>query len=75
MSLTEKAIDFLEQHIPEQAVMALKQAYWKALASGSSVLVCEGGHLIEQFPDGTKKIIKKVSPPIRVQAGQKWDIG
>ena len=75
MPLTEKAIDFLEQHIPEQAVMALKQAYWKALASGSSVLICEDGHLIEQFPDGTKKIIKKISPPTLVQPGQKWDIG
>jgi len=75
MPLSEKAIDFLEKHIPEQAVMALKQAYLKALASGSSVLICEGDHLIEQFPDGTKKIIKKIPPPIRVKSGQKWDIG
>jgi hypothetical protein len=74
MSLSEKAIDFLEQHIPEQAVMALKLAYLKALASGSSVLICEDGHLIEQFPDGTKKIIKKIELPTRVRSGQKWDI-
>lgn len=59
MPLSEKAIDYLEQYIPEQAVMALRLAYLKALASGSSVLICEGEHLIEQFPDGTKKSLRK----------------
>jgi hypothetical protein len=59
MPLSEKAIDFLEQHIPEQAVMALKLAYLKALASGSSVLICEGEYLIEQFLMGPKKSLRK----------------
>lgn len=74
MSITEKAIEFLEQHIPEQAEMALKQAYWQALASGSSVLICEDGHLLEQFPDGTRKILKKIPLPIPTIPGQKWEI-
>lgn len=33
MSLSEKAIDYLEEHIPELAEVAFKQAYWSALAS------------------------------------------
>ena len=47
MTIDEKGMQFLEEHIPEQATMALKQAYWQALASGSSVLVCEDGKLVE----------------------------
>ena len=38
MSLDEKSIAFLEEHIPELAEIALKQAYWNALASGYSVV-------------------------------------
>lgn len=33
MAIDEKAMQFLEEHIPEQATMALKQAYWHTLAS------------------------------------------
>jgi len=36
MDLSEKALDYLEAHIPELAEVAFKQAYWAALASGSS---------------------------------------
>jgi hypothetical protein len=40
-SLSEKAMSFLEEHIPELASVASKQAYWTALASGSSVLIID----------------------------------
>ena len=43
MDLSEKALDYLEEHIPELAEIAFKQAYWAALASGSSVLISENG--------------------------------
>jgi hypothetical protein len=43
MKLNEKELDYLEEHIPELAEAAFKQAYWAALASGSSVLVSEDG--------------------------------
>ena len=49
MDLSEKAIDYLEEHIPELAEVAFKQAYWAALASGSSVLVSENGTLSRYF--------------------------
>lgn len=71
MPLDEKTMRFLEEHIPELADAAVRQAYWQALASGSSVLECEGGVIYEVFPDGTRKIVKTIQPPIPVTVGQK----
>ncbi len=58
----EKVIDYLEKYIPEMAQAAVKQAYWHALASGSSVLVGENGVINEVFPDGTVKFVKNILP-------------
>lgn len=74
MSLSEEAIDYLEAHIPELAEIAFKQAYWSALASGSSVLVSENGSLVEVFPDGQRKFIQKLPEWIPVTRGQKWKL-
>lgn len=74
MALSEKAMCFLEEHIPELADVAFKQAYWSALASGSSVLISENGNLVEIFPDGKQKIIKRLPPSISVVRGQKLEI-
>jgi len=73
MTLNEKAMSFLEEHIPELAYAAFKQAYWAALASGSTVLVSENGNLVEMYPDGTQKFIKKLPQSIRVTPGQKLE--
>ena len=54
--------------------MAFRQAYWAALASGSSVLVSEDGNLVEVFPDGKRKFIKHLSPAIQVKRGQRFKI-
>lgn len=74
MTLTEESISFLEQHIPELADAAFKQAYWTALSSGSSVLVSENGNLVEVFPSGKQKIIKKLPQSTQVTPGQKLEI-
>lgn len=74
MTLSEEAMSFLEEHIPELAEVAFKQAYWAALASGSSVLISENGNLVEVFPDGKQKFIKRLPPPIRVTRGQRLKI-
>ena len=71
MALSEEAMSFLEEHIPELANIAFKQAYWAALGSGSSVLVSENGDLIEIFPDGKHKFIKHLSPATPVTRGQR----
>lgn len=73
MALSEKAISFLEEHIPELADVAFKQAYWAALASGSSVLIRENQDLIEVFPDGRRQFIKHLPPTISVTRGQKLE--
>ena len=73
MALKEKAMVFLEEHIPELAEVAFKQAYWAALASGSSVLVSENGDLVEVFPDGKHKFIKHLSPATLVTRGQRLE--
>jgi hypothetical protein len=62
MQISEKALDYLESHIPELALASTKQAYWQALASGSSVMISQDGCIIEVFPDGTTQIIKKNKP-------------
>jgi len=74
MTLSEEAMSFLEEHIPELASVAFKQAYWAALASGSSVLISEKGDLVEIFPDGTHKFIKHLPPSISVTPGQRLEI-
>lgn len=70
MKLSEQAIDYLEEHIPELAEVAFKQAYWAALGSGSSVLISEDGSLVEIFPDGSKQF-KKLPKWTAVKPGQK----
>ena len=63
MTLNDKTLDYLEQHLPELMATATKQAYWQTLASGQSVLIAEDGNLIEVFPDGTKQVIKAIAKP------------
>lgn len=70
MPNSEKAMQFLEEHIPELAQSAVTQAYWQALASGSSVLQSENGAIYEVFPDGTRKLIKTTTPPTVVAIGE-----
>jgi hypothetical protein len=74
MNMTEESMRFLEEHIPDLADAAVKQAYWQALATGSSVLVCENGVLVEMFPDGTRKVLKQLEPQTAVKLGQRMEL-
>lgn len=74
MSTQEQAISYLEEHIPELANAATKQAYWQALASGSSVLERANDSLVEAFPDGSRKIIKPLPAQTPTQPGQRLKI-
>lgn len=64
-------MEFLEEHIPEMVEGAVTQAYWAALASGCKVLIAEEGKLIEVSPNGTRKVLRSIPPPISVKVGQK----
>ena len=70
MQPSEKAMCFLENHIPELAQSAVTQAYWQALAAGSSVLQSENGAIYEVFPDGTRRLVKTTPPPSVVTVGE-----
>lgn len=74
MSLTEESMRFLEEQIPELAEAAVRQAYWDALNSGSSVLEYEEGALVEIFPDGSRKIIKRLPEQGKASPGQTYKI-
>ena len=74
MNMTEESMRFLEEHIPDLADAAVKQAYWQALATGSSVLVSEDGVLVEIFPDGTRKVLKQLEPQTAVKLGQRMEL-
>ncbi len=74
MTLSEESMRFLEDHIPDLADAAVKQAYWQALATGSSVLVSENGELVEIFPDGTQKMVKHLEPQTSVLVGQRLEL-
>lgn len=69
MEIDEKSIRFLEEHIPELADAAVKQAYWRTLAAGHCVLIRDKESLVEVHPDGTRKIIKKLPPLTSVKKG------
>lgn len=74
MKMTEEAMFFLEEHIPELANAAIKQAYWQALAAGSTVLEVDNGKLVEVSPDGSRKFIKEMPPRTAVRLGQRIEI-
>lgn len=74
MSLSEESMLFLEEQIPELAEAAIRQAYWDALNSGSSVLEYDDSALVEVFPDGTRKIIKSLPAQSKVIPGQTFKI-
>lgn len=71
MPLSEEEIDYLEAHIPELADAAFTQAYWQALAAGSSVMISEGDALYEIFPNGTRRFVKNIEPPQPATVGEK----
>lgn len=62
----DEMIDYLEKYIPILAEVTTKAAYLQALASGSSVLIVRNGYIVEMYPDGVERIIKKLLPPTPV---------
>lgn len=71
MPVSEKLIPTLEKQIPELASGAVKQAYARALASGSSVLEAKNGKLVESRPDGTVRVIKTLPAGKTVSLGKR----
>lgn len=72
--LSEEEIGERERRIPELAAVAFAKAYRRTLAAGQSLLVSDNGFIWEVFPDGTRKMIKQIEPPMPVVKGSKLKI-
>lgn len=64
--LNEEELNYLEQQIPILAETAIQQAFWQTLASGDNVIIAENGQLIEISPDGSRKVLKEIEKPSKM---------
>ena len=71
MSDNEKDIVELEVQFPLLSGVAFAAASQRVLASGQSVLQSDQGVIYEVFPDGTRKHVKEIEPPMPVVPGSK----
>jgi hypothetical protein len=71
MPTPEQEIERLEQEFPTLAGIAFAAARQRALDAGESVLHSENGFIYEVFPDGRRRVIKQVNPPIEITPGTK----
>jgi hypothetical protein len=69
MSDQENAILKLEDQFPALSGVAFTAARAQTLASGQSVLQSDQGFIYEVFPDGTRKLVKKIEPPTPIVPG------
>ena len=73
-AIDDKALDFLEEQIPVLAEGAFRKAYVAALAAGQSVLEVIGDELCETFPDGSRRVVKKVPRAVSYPAGTRFHL-
>jgi hypothetical protein len=74
MAPQEKQLLEMEAAFPKMAGAAFANAYKRALASGHSVLRSEHGAIYEVFPDGRRKLVKKIAPPSSIKPGTKFSL-
>lgn len=74
MADLENHIEKLENQFPAASGPAFAAAREHALASGQSVMQSEGGAIYEIFPDGRRKLVKRIEPPIPDVCGRKVTI-
>lgn len=74
MSGREKRMRRLESRFPAASGSAFSAAYHRTLASGQSVLQSDDGFVYEVFPDGGRRIVKRIEPPTPVPVRRKITI-
>jgi hypothetical protein len=67
-------IEALEAEFPPASGVVFSNARDGVLASGQSVLQSENGEIYEVSPDGTKKFVKKVDPPVEIDPAKKIEL-
>jgi uncharacterized coiled-coil protein SlyX len=70
----EARIEQLELSFLAASGSAFSNAYQQAVLAGLSVVVSEDGKIFEIFPDGQRKLLKKIAPPTPSQPGQRYTI-
>jgi hypothetical protein len=74
MAEQENNIEILENQFPAAAGPAFAAARGIILSAGHSVLESESGVLYEVFPDGSRRWVKEIEPPMSVVSGRKITI-
>jgi len=64
--MSDREIQTLENQFPTLAGEAFAEANKEALRAGFSVLEAKDGFIYECFPNGTRKVVKKIKPPTHV---------
>jgi hypothetical protein len=72
--MSEHDIQNLESQFPPLSGSAFSAARKQALDAGLSVLESEDGAIYETFPDGSRKLVKKIEPPTPVVIGSIFTI-
>jgi hypothetical protein len=67
-------LDEVEIQLPPASGVAFAQARIGALAHGLSILQSRGDIIEEVFPDGRRRFVKYVEPPISVEIGSKYHL-
>ena len=67
--MSDQDIQKLENQFPLVSGSAFVEARKEALDHGLSVLQSENGVIYEVFPDGRRREVKRVEPPVAVVAG------
>jgi hypothetical protein len=65
-------LDAVEIQLPPASGVAFAQARIDVLAAGLSVLQSRDNTIEEIFPDGSRRFVKFVDPPISVEIGRKF---
>lgn len=71
MRVNEVKLALVEDDIPRLAPQATKRARAQALSSGSKVLEVVNGRLVEQRPDGSRLVLRRVEQRRVVKKGSK----
>jgi hypothetical protein len=66
MPNNENKIEALENAFPLISGSAFANAREQALSSGQSVLQTHGSMIYEVFPDGSRRPVKPIDPPVHV---------
>jgi hypothetical protein len=72
--MSDRDIQKLESQFPAVSGSAFAAARGQVLASGQSVLQSEDGFIYEVFPNGNRKLVKEIEPPIQFAFGQVFTI-